>query len=163
MRHNHNQERTRRKQPGGQTLLRQSSVAFRFIYRCILCIWPVHQNITAGQRSCFGYGLYINSTLQVLVIMQIGFLRLSTLDFTVKRNVTTDVEHHDDCEQVFTCVVHYYFIEALLAFCKMRENGKKSPRGNNYFFINDGNDGKKFSTSGCVRQVCHSVHPPKIS
>jgi hypothetical protein len=36
-----------------------------------------------------------------------------------RRNVTVDVKHFEDCEQLFMSVGHCYLIEALLEFFKM--------------------------------------------
>ena len=44
-----------------------------------------------------------------------------------KRNVTVDVKHFEDCEQLFMSVGNCYLVEALLEFLKM-ENVNESPK-----------------------------------
>ena len=46
-----------------------------------------------------------------------------------RRNVTVDVKHFEDCEQLFMSVGHCYLIEALLQFFEM-DNVDESPKKN---------------------------------
>ncbi|XP_028409312.1 uncharacterized protein LOC114531912 [Dendronephthya gigantea] len=47
-----------------------------------------------------------------------------------RRNVTVDIKHYEDCEQLFMSVGNCYLVEALLEFFKM-ENVNDSPKENN--------------------------------
>ena len=53
-----------------------------------------------------------------------------------RRNVTIDVKHYEDCEQLFMSVGHCYLVQALLEFFKI-ENVDESPNANNTFLSND--------------------------
>lgn len=59
-----------------------------------------------------------------------------------RRNVTLDVKHYEDCEQLFMSVGHCYLIEALLEFFKI-ENVDESPIANNTFLSNDMSEEEK--------------------
>ena len=59
-----------------------------------------------------------------------------------RRNVTVDVKHYEDCEQLFMSVGYSYLVEALLEFFKM-EDVNKCPKENNSFLLNDGSDEEK--------------------
>ncbi|XP_028411476.1 uncharacterized protein LOC114534127 [Dendronephthya gigantea] len=59
-----------------------------------------------------------------------------------RRNVTIDVKHFEDCEQLFMSVGNCYLIEALLAFFEM-DNVDESPKENNPLPPNDLTDEEK--------------------
>ena len=53
-----------------------------------------------------------------------------------RRNVTIDVKHYEDCEQLFISVGHCYLVQALLEFFKI-ENVDESPNANSTFLSNN--------------------------
>ena len=59
-----------------------------------------------------------------------------------RRNVTIDVKHYEDCEQLFMSVGHCYLVQALLEFFKI-ENVHESLNANNTFLSNDMTEEKK--------------------
>ena len=59
-----------------------------------------------------------------------------------RRNVTLDVKHYEDCEQLSMSVGHCYLVKALLEFFKIA-NVDETPNGNNTFIYGDISDEEK--------------------
>ena len=60
-----------------------------------------------------------------------------------RRNVTNDVKHYEDCEQLFLSIGKCFIVEALLEFFGKESKGDRIKRNRSPYYILEVDDNKK--------------------